>query len=627
MPFSPEEERELQRQYRAGEYTPEEMARFERSFPHLVSGRGRTTEEMLAIEGGGLQERIGPLGLAAGAAAAPLRAGASTLGVMAGVMEPASQIAEDLSQEVGLRLGGQARPTLTGGQVAAESALGIGGALGGTALAGRPGGALGAAGGTFLGGVLAGRRPMDALLDAAQQGGLEYLSSGLGAMASRALVPPVSPASRQALESGQAAPAVSGMWKGGPRPTQAEFGRETLGAMKEEFTQAQDIVGKAYAKAKQQIPGLDIRHIVQRAEELGLRLPRTGAEIQHLTLQGPPTTTPGRLAYGQAPGSVGAVIPPTTTPGPALNLTAVDIDDAIKIRHLLGEQSRGLRRSGDAVQAAAVEQVHRLLAKDIEQAASSVGALPALKAADKFFGKQIAERFQNETVQKIMQTAGRQIIEEMSPERLSGFALKGTLDDADQITGAIKRLTNAYPDALPTFRAGIVGALLESSVDPRTGVIRPDMLLRQLSTPRMQPEVLNTLLSPEVASGLKEFARNYSKATTRGALAVGAVGEAATLATAGTLGPGAMVGAGLEVANELNMLGRMFVRSPTMSKRLVATVLGNQEEAARKITGLRTLRIVGTQALGAGLGAVVPGGLPGLAEQGLEALGMQFPRE
>jgi hypothetical protein len=547
---------------------------------------GRTTEELLRIEGGGLQERYGPLGLMTGAAAVPIRAGAATLPLVSGLLEPAGDIAAEVAAEAGMELSGQPRPSPTLGQTLTETGLGIGGAVLGTKLAGRPGGALGAAGGTFLGGVLSGKRPMDALLDAAQQGGLEFLSSGLSARAMRGLTPPVSEASRQALESGRAAPAVSGMLQGGPRPTQAEFGRQALGAIEEEFTQAQSLVGQAYAKAKEKIPALNIQPVFERADELGLRLPRTGVELT--------------------------------------DVSAVDIDEAIKLRHLLGEQARGLRRSGDAVQAASVEQLHRRLAQDIEQAASAVGALGTLKAADRFFGKQIAERFQNDTVQTIMQTAGRQIIAEMSPERLSGVALKGTLTDAGQITGAIKRLTNAYPDALPTFRSGIVASILESSLDQH-GTIRPDMLLRRLSTPQMQPEVLKTLLGQEVADGLREFAQNYAKATTRGALAVGAVGEAATMATAGTFGPSAMVGAGLEVANELNMLGRMFVRSPAMSKRLVATVLGNQEEAARKLTGLRTLRILGTQALGGGISAAIPGGLPGVAEQGLEALGLQLP--
>src|SRR5262245_36434651 len=234
-----------------GQLTPQEQAMLNRARQQGLAPTARSTEEMIATEGGGLQERPGPAGLVAGAALAPVRAGAAMMSAIPSVMEAPAEVAGSLAGEAGLRLTGEPRAQQTPEQMLLQTGLGVGGAMGGTALGGRLGGAAGAAGGTFLGGVLAGRSPMNALIDAIEQGGLEYAGSGVAQGIGNYLTPKVSAASRQALTGAGAQPDVAGMLQGGPRPTQAQFGQAAEQAMGEEFQQASGIVRRAYARVRQ----------------------------------------------------------------------------------------------------------------------------------------------------------------------------------------------------------------------------------------------------------------------------------------------------------------------------------------------------------------------------------------
>jgi hypothetical protein len=162
----------------------------------------------------------------------------------------------------------------------------------------------------------------------------------------------------------------------------------------------------------------------------------------------------------------------------------------------------------------------------------------------------------------------------------------------------MQRLTSSHPNALPQFREGLVSAILEHSTDSK-GILRPEKLLNMVSTPRMQPEALDTLLGKDVADGLRDFATNYSKAKVRVQVGTQLTGMAATGAMAGSISAGAAVGAGLETANELGMLGGMLARSPSVMNKLKLAVLGRDEKALMGI--LLTARLVGGQVAGATL--------------------------
>ena len=71
----------------------------------------------------------------------------------------------------------------------------------------------------------------------------------------------------------------------------------------------------------------------------------------------------------------------------------------------------------------------------------------------------------------------------------------------------------------------------------------------------------------------------------------------------------------IETANELGMIGRQISRSPKIMRGIAMAILRGDDEAARRLTGAKTARIVATQGLTQGLGLFQP----------LERVGVSVP--
>jgi hypothetical protein len=465
-------------------------------------------------------------------------------------MSPAESLVGDFTGDLRKRFG-QPPTAPTGMQAAAQGGLGMAGGVAGQMVGGRLGSMAGSAGGVLIGGLLTGRGA-DALWDSLYQLGAEGAMNVPGAAAKRSLAPKVSARSKAALEQSGASDLIEAGIPAG-QSQQYKYGSETVENIKAGYQSAYSKASARYNKLRESIGDIDLSDIEAIAKERGIDF--QGAK-------------------------------------------AVSGGDPLLINALLGKEARGLRARGDAIKASNVEHLAELLDSKIEQAAQATGQGGAAYAqAKRQFMKEVAEPYINGKLSDIVEHSGRQVVSQLSGEKVSGLALRSTVDEARQIVKGIEG--TGVDGALETFRAGIISQLLESSTDAK-GVIRPEGLARVFQ--RTPPETLDAYLGKELHGAMRDLVENYSAGKVRIATSVEAGGMAATATGIAGAGGGMASIGGLEAANELSYLGRRIASSPKVANALKMAVLGRDE---RKLMGLfpklTSMRLVGGQLAGAGL--------------------------
>jgi hypothetical protein len=260
--------------------------------------------------------------------------------------------------------------------------------------------------------------------------------------------------------------------------------------------------------------------------------------------------------------------------------SAIPFSEAQELKSRLNERASTLRAEGNALEAADYERLAGSLSSQLNAAADQAGVGNLYRQADQFYATEIAGKFHKDATQRVIRFSGSKVVEDLTPsgERAHQRILGGTVEEARTIVTALRGMQD-QPDALPLFRQGIVSTMLEKATDAR-GVLRPDLLLNMVKSPNVPPERLDTYLGKELADGLRDFATNYAKGRVRIQTGPQAAGMAATAVGAGAVGGlGAAVGAGVEVANEMGMLGGLIARSPRVMNTLKLAVLGQDEKA------------------------------------------------
>ena len=468
---------------------------------------------------------------------------------------PAESLMGDVAGEVIQKAGFQNPQAPTGGQALAQGGLGLAGGAVGQALGGRWGSVAGSAAGTFLGGLLTGRGGAASLHDAAMQLAADApLAAGAQGMKEH-YAPSIKPSSKAAL---QRAGMDDLLMEGPAGGTPFSRGRETQRHLEKNYSEAYSRANDMYREVRKAAPAVEITHIREAAENAGLNLK-------------------SELGTGQT----------------------LSFDAAQELKHTLQQQASGLRRRGDAMEARHYTEVAGALNGELNRAAEAGGVGDLYRHADQFYATEIAGKFHGDT-QDIIRFSGSRIVDELTPssEVAHQRILSGTVDEARAVVTGLRGMKD-QPDALPTFREGIVSTILERATD-RDGVLNPAKLQNLISPTHGTPEVLNTYLGKDVADSLRDFAANYGKAKVRISNAPMVAGMAATAAGAGAVGgPGAAIGAGVEVANELGRIGSMIVRNPTVMNQIKAAVLRGDELMLRDLWA--GARLVTGQAAGGGL--------------------------
>ena len=481
-------------------------------------------------------------------------------------------------------------PTLP--QIGAELSGGLAGGLAGTPFAGMPGRVIGTGIGTFGGGALSGRGLVPSGIDAIEAAIGEMVMGGAASKASRFLVPSASEKSLAALGSRQTVSrAPSDLLLKGPKQTNIQIGRAQQDALDSLRSKVEAAKDAKYAPVVAAAPSVDIQDINTFARQQNLTLPRTGMDIA----EGAEKLDTIAVSV---PGVKGAVSVDVMT-----NVSTLSFDDAIKMRSkLFGLQrfySSKVPGFGDPIKAAAYTDLGMALDAKMEAAATAGGVAKEWRAANKFAKEEYYNRYANDFIRDIVEKSADEVVPTL---------LHANYNEVVEYFRAMSQLDKTVSGAIPRLRAGILANIIRASTDEMTGVLRPDLLLNQFkNTALKEPEIADLLLGKQIADGMKDFARSYAKSITRLVTVVGGAGAAAVAGGLASTGAGAGVMLGtIETANELNFLGRMIVKRPSLMQAMKETVLTGKEDRLSKIDPLRLIRMATTGAVTQGVMQYLP---------------------